>query len=881
MKLDKSEYLCIIMKKIEYCYIRILLFLLLAFMDSYVLPAQNKNGKVATRITIQGTVVDSISNLPIDFVNISEKGTTNGTITDGNGQFSMIVKPGSEIQFSYLGYDTKVVIAGTRKMTLTVLLRPQDFELSEVVVKPKREHYRRKDNPAVALIRNVIAHKDDDAPRDNDYFSETRYDNMTYSLNNFNENLLKMWRKQFKFVDEFIDTALVSGCPVLPTTNDQRIERHYYRRSDNLKRVVTEAEEHAGVDEIMPDEMVALLQNEVFPEMDLDDDNIYLYRKKFVSPTSSFGPTFYKYYILDTLKLEDGNKYVDLGFAPALPQSFGFVGHLYVSTDSTYWVKRAELNIPPDINLNFVRNLHVEFENGRMDDGTRVVLNKSFYSEINITAGSMGLYAQRNINYSGFSKQPIDDSIFKLPPVSDAKLLKKQSNDLAFWQPYRSATGYNPERSVQAMMVKMRQVPLYKYGEVVLTWLFKGFIPADAKVEEDANFLFGPLNAIASWNNLEHLRLRAGGITTANVNPYLFASAYGAYGLEDHRWKYDASLEYSFRRKKMYANEFPIHSLKLESSYETRELGLKLSTNRDNFVTSLRKPTDPKYTYVRSNSLLYTLEFWNHFSIKLKGELMRESSSRLGIFKEVGSGILQDHYDLALGTVQLRWAPKETFAQMKTSRLRVDSRHPVFELTHKMAHEGFLGTDFDFQSTEFSFQKRFWLNVMGHADVNLSVGKVWTKNTPYTFLFMPNANTGYTIQDNSFSQLQSMEFVYDQYAQWNICWRMMGLIFNNTPLLCRLKWREVVSFRGVYGKLSEQNDPYAMNLDGTFKNPTLYEFPSNGQVYRLGNEPYMEAAFGIENIFKMVRVEYIRRLNYLDHPGVSKHGFQIAVHFGF
>lgn len=866
-----------------YTLISLVCLLLVSGPTTFVSLAQNRaeGQKVATRITFQGQVVDSITGLPIDFVNISEKGTTNGTITNLDGEFSMIVKPGSEIHFSYLGYDHKVVVAGNRKMNLVVKLVPQDVQLQEVVVKPKRQRYRRKENPAVILARNVIAHKDDHSPQSHEYFSEKRYDNMVYSLNNVTEAWLKQLRKKFKFIDQFVDTALVSGLPVLAVTQDERIESLYYRNKGNLSRTVTEAEQHAGMDDMMPEALVAMLKTEVFPEMDLNEENIYLYRKKFVSPLSSFGPTFYHYYILDTLKLDDGMRYVDLGFAPAMPQSFGFVGHLYVSLDSTYWVKRAELNIPPDINLNYVRNLHVEFENDRLADSTRVVKGKSFYSELNVTAGTLGLYAHRTIRYSDYNTQPVGENIFDLAPKSDSPNLVRQSANPQYWAGLRPTEGYDPDKSVQAMMDKMRSVPFYKYGEKVLTYLFKGFVPGDAQLEENAHWLFGPINTLASWNSLEHMRFRAGGITTGNLNHHLFFGGYGAYGIEDHRWKYDASMEYSFRRKKMYANEFPIHSLKLESTYDTKELGLQLSTNRDNFVTSFRRSADPKFTYVRSNSLLYTLECWNHFSLKLQADLRTEYQSRLGRFAEVGTGMLCDHYNLAMANVELRYAPKEAFAQMKTNRIRVDHRHPVFTLKHHMAKQGLLGSDFDYQCTEFNFEKRFWLNVLGHADVNIEMGKIWTGNTPYPLLYMPNANTGYTVQANSFSQLQSMEFAYDQYAHWDVSWRMMGLILNNLPLIRHLKWREVVTFRGVYGKLTEKNDPDALLADGSLRNPGLYALPSNGTVYRLGSTPYMEVSMGLENIFKVLRVEYIRRLTYLDHPNISKNGVQVAVVLSF
>ena len=878
------------MRNINNSIYSLLLILVLAVLPG-ALMAQNSQGqsksqsggRTATRVTFQGQIVDSLTNLPLDFVNIAEKGTTNGTISDTEGRFSMLVRAGSTIMISSLGYEPMQIKASNRKQNLTIKLVPSDIQLSEVVVKPKKERYRRKDNPAVALIRNVIAHKDDHSPEKKDFFTQNRYDNITYSLNNFDEFYVRQWKKKFKFIEEFVDTAVVSGAPVLPVTTDERVETHYYNKNRGLTRVVTEAEKHAGLDDMMPEEMVAMLKKEVFPELDMKEDNIYLYRKKFVSPTSSFGPTFYKYYILDTLQLSDGNKYIDLGFAPALPQSFGFVGHLYVSLDSTYFVKHAELNIPPDINLNFVRNLHVEIENDRLPDSTRVVLRKSFDSELNITSGSLGFYAHRIIRYSDFKddEPELSKAIFSLPPLVESLNLAKNSADMQFWKYYRKTDDYDQDKSVEAMMVRMRQVPFYKITEMILGWLFKGFVPIDGKPDDESKLLIGPCNALASWNKLEHLRLRVGGITTANVNHHLFGAGYVAYGIEDHKWKYDASLEYSFRRKKMYANEFPIHSLKLETSYDSRELGLNLATNRDNFVTSFRRTADPKFTYIRSNSLQYTLEFWNHFSIKLKGELMREYQSRLGRFEQIGTGFNIPHYDLGLGTINLRWAPKESFMQMRTTRIRVDDRHPVFELTHQIAKKGVFGSDFDYQRTDFKFSKRFWLNVLGYADFDIEAGKVWTQ-APYTLLSMPNANTGYTVQKGAFSQLNSMEFVYDQYASWNIVWKLNGLLFNSLPGIRHLKLREIVTFRGVYGSLSEKNDPDKMMYDGvTPMNPGLYKFPTNGEVYRLGDAPYMEAAIGIDNIFKILRVEYIRRINYLDHKNTSKNGIQIAIGINF
>lgn len=838
--------------------------------------------KAQTRVTFAGQVVDSISGEPLEFVNIAEKGTSNGTMSNTQGQFSLIVKTGSNISFSCLGYTPKQINAGNsnRKLggknkTMVIKLCPADVQLGEVVVKHKREKYRRKGNPAVELARNVIAHKYDNRISLQPNYQMSRYDCMTYSMNNFNENQTRRWQKRFPFIVNYVDTAKITRSPILPVMQDEQVERHYYRTTPSKGHTtVIEGQRHAGMDDMLPEEMVALLKKEVFSEIELTDDNIYLYRKKFVSPLSTFGPTFYRYYILDSLMI-DGVKHIDLGFAPTLPQSFGFVGHLIVAKDSTYMVRRAELNVPPDINLNFVRNLHAEFENERLPDSTIVVKRKVFDTELNITSSSMGLQAHRDILYYDFTRDVASDSLFSGAPVLTT--LRSESMPPL------------PANSVHAMMDQMRQIRWYRNAETVLGWLFKGFVPLGHKREEDAKWLFGQVNAIASWNQLEHMRFHLGGMTTGNLSHYWFLYGFGAYGIKDHKFKYYAQSEFSFRRKNKYPTEFPMHSLRLTSQYDSRELSFVTDElSRDNFLGSMRRATEPYYTYQQKHGLTYTLEFWNHLSIEASLHWQREYQSRLGrTFILPGTpldapAIGADHYDLGLGTIKLRWAPNESYAQMHTRRVRVDSRHPIFTLTHQYAKKGVLGSDFDFQATEFEFEKRFWLNVLGYANVNVKAGKVWTE-VPYTQLFMPNVNTGYFITKNAFSQMDPLEFVYDQYAQWNIEWRMQGLILGNLPLIKRLKWREIICFKGVYGDISDANMRNITIGKSPYDKPEQdpHDVVTENKFNRFDDIPYMEVGFGIDNIFKVLRVEYTRRLTHNDHPGISKNGVKVAVSINF
>lgn len=834
-------------------------------------------------VTIRGVVTDSITGQPIEFVNIAQAGTTHGTSTDEEGRFELSIRQGSTLTASYLGYAKRDFRAKRGGGTLNIRLIPSDIQLAEVVVKRKSEHYRRKDNPAVALMRKVIGHKNDRLPSQLDQYSCQRYEQTMYSINNLSPKYQQSLRKRFKFIDKYIDTLNITGRPILPISLDERISSLYSRRKIQEQREVLEAQFHDGVDEMLPPEIMGLLKSNMLQEVELREDNIYLFNQHFLSPLSEQGITFYKYYLLDTLHTEGQSPLIDVGFAPFVPHTYGFVGHLFVEADSSYMVRKALLEFPPELNMNFARNLHVSLQNSRLPDSTVVTSDLCIDVDLNNTNNGLGVHARRAFAYSGFSSQPLADSLFLLDPLSESHLLATQSLDQHYWSQHRAAYDFDPERSVGAMLAEMRQVPFYKYMELSLTTLFKGFIPLDAPREEQAHVLFGRINSIASWNALEHARLRAGAMTTGNISHYLFGQGYVAYGIGDHKWKYDAQLEYSFRRKKLFAEEFPVRSLRLESTYDSKELGSAMVTNRDNFINSMRRDTDPKFTYRWENSLTYTYECWNHFSFMLQGEWMREYESHLARFDRVEQKVEATsprHHDLTFGTLTLRWAPKEVFAQTHTGRIRMDFQHPVFELTHRFAKKDFLGSDFDYQATDFMFQKRIWHTPFGFTDMTLRAGKVWTQ-VPYTQLAVPRINAGFYVLDDCFTQLESMEFVYDQYATWNLAYNMNGLIFNQIPYLRKLRWREIICFRGFVGSLSDKNNPEALCDDGSYRNPQLYRFPTNGHTYAPESTPYMEVAFGIDNIFKCIRIDYIRRLSYLDHPSISKHGFQMVVSMAF
>ena len=190
-----------------------------------------------------------------------------------------------------------------------------------------------------------------------------------------------------------------------------------------------------------------------------------------------------------------------------------------------------------------------------------------------------------------------------------------------------------------------------------------------------------------------------------------------------------------------------------------------------------------------------------------------------------------------------------------------------------MAAKGVLGGDYTYHYTEAGFQKRFWFSAFGYTDVILKAGKVWNK-VPFPLLIIPNANLSYTIQPESYSLMNAMEFMNDEYASCDVTYYMNGNLINRIPLIKKLKWREVFTFRGLWGHLTDKNNPLvASNKEG------LYMFPEG--TFMMGKTPYMEAGVGIENIFKFLRIDYVWRLNYRSNPDIQKSGIRMTMKLSF
>lgn len=818
---------------------------------------------------LSGIVRDSLTLEPLPYTSVNISGKASGTLTDSKGIFELAVPDTcSSLSISSLGYNRKIVKIKKGRINLyDIMLSPEATELKEVVI--HRSKYSKKNNPAVEFVRRLRDNAGKTDPRRNEFYNFSKQRIMTLGLNDFGTTEEhKALFKRFPFLWEFVDTSEVSGKPVLNLVVKETTADVHYRREPRSEKEITTGVRQQGVDEMLEGENLKVMLDDLLREIDLYDDDINLLTNRFVSPLSRIAPDFYRFYLTDTVKI-DTSRYVVLSFYPRNKQTFGFNGQLYVPLGDQSFIKKVTMRTPRDINVNFIENLVIEQEFDRAPDGSRLKTADNLTIEASIIPGKPAFYVKRNVAYANHDfNAPTDMAIFD---QLGSELIDKdaEKRDSTFWENRNLVKVTHNERRIDEMMRKLRSVPIYYWSEKFLKIMFSGYV-ATAK---NSKFDYGPVNTTISFNPIEGTRLRAGGMTTANLSKRWFGRGYAAFGTKDHRWKYGVEAEYSFHDKKYHSREFPVHSLRLSSLYDVDMLGQHYEyTNSDNMFLSLKRFTDYNATYHNVNKLEYTLELQNNFSVLATLKNERQFDSPYIKFVD-GTGRSFRHYTENSLSVQLRYAPGEKFIQSKSYRVPVNLDAPVFTLTHTFAPGNFLGSDFQLNKTELGVSKRIWLSAFGYIDTAARGGIVWSRS-PFINLFIPNANLSYTIQRGSFALMNPMEFVNDSYASLDFNYFLNGAIFNYIPLVKKLKWREVVTFRGLWGHLSHRNDPTL--------NPGLFRFPDPEQVTRMSSRPYMEVSAGIENIFKVLRVDYVWRLSYLDVPyEIDRRGLRIAVHVRF
>ncbi len=737
-------------------------------------------------------------------------------------------------------------------------------QLQELLVLPGNEKYS-KDNPAVELVKNIRKNQKKGDPSTQSHYSYDQYDKITLGLLDITEEDLK----KHESLKTYLDTTPYGRRKMLKVLLNEKASTILYREEGKEKKNVVRGKTSYGVSEMFDVDNIDVVLEDLLREINIYDNDITLLSNKFPSPLSSSGNLHYKYFIADTLDV-GGTRCIQLTFMPRNPADFSFSGNLYVELgDTTGFIRKVSMKVPRTVNLNFIDNLYIDQLYEKDSEGFRHKVTDNLNVDICLVKGTQRFNASRNSRFDNFSDTMRSDltdaytSAGKYIEIGDpadgrVHLLSEMRGDNL------SAA----ESNMDSFLDDFRKYPVFYWGEKILVILVDGYI----KTGKKSKFDFGPINTFISTNPIEGVRLRVGGMTTANLSPHWFAKGYLAYGTRDRKFKYMGELEYSFNKKKYHSREYPINSLTIKHQFDMDMIGQHyLFTNSDNIFLSLKRKTDKLITYRHLTRLEYGIELPANLSFSFWGEHVKQDDSPwLPFINGLGQHIPYFRRT-SIGTT-MRYAPGEKFVDDKDSRLAVNRDAPVFQLLQEWGPRGMKGCHFGVCKTEISVWKRFWFSSFGYLDALVKGGIVWSQ-VPFTELLWPNANLSYTIQPESYSLMNPMEFAMDRYASCDLTYWGNGVLFNRIPLIKRAKLREVVDFKCLWGTLSKRNNPsYHTNL---------FRFPSEANVQIMGETPYMEISAGIDNIFKILRVDYVWRLTYLHYAGIDRSGLRVALHFKF
>lgn len=829
----------------------------------------------AQTTTIRGVLTDSASKETLPYANVLIPGTSFGTLADEDGKYVIRVEGNhTKIQFGYIGYNTAVrnIVPGADQV-LNVKLSVNTSMLTEVVIKGKAR-YRNRNNPAVELIQKVIDHKKENQMESNDYVQYEQYEKISLALSNLSDKFRdrRIFRNyQFLFTEQ--DSTAIGGKNMLPAYLRERLSKVYFRRNPYKKKQQVWADQRAEYDSrFIDNDGLSTYFNRLYEDINIYNNNISVVTNLLLSPIANNSPVFYKFFITDTIKTQQP-WLIELSFVPRNKTDLLFQGKLYITLDGHYGVQHAYLTVNKDINLNFMRDLEAKLEFEKSSDGRYHMSKSTLAMEFAFGDKGGGLYGQRTVTFKDYEiNKAQDDSIYK-GPSEQIMYNPEEKKNPDFWLSSRHIPLEHQEQEIYKNVDTLQTIKSFRRTMDIATLLFAGYKTLGA-VE------IGPVNTFYSFNPVEGFRLRLGGRTTPVLSKRLYFETYAAYGFKDQKWKYFLSGTYSFNNKSIY--HFPLHYFRASYQHDTKIPGQELQfVQEDNFLLSFKRGNNNKWLYNDIYKFEYVREFPSRFSYKLGFTQWKQAPAGDLVYQRydqasdalINVGALSNT-ELSL---ELRYAPKEQYYQGKLYRTPIPNKYPIFTLRYGKGLKGVLQGETNYHNFTGNIQKRFFLSQFGYADVTGEGGYIIGKNIPFPLLMIHRANQSYAYQLSSYNLMNFLEFVSDHYASLSVEYYLNGFLFNKIPLLKRLKLREVVSFRGLYGGVRNENNPAY--------NPSLYKFLSNTDgtpaTYTLNREPYMEGSVGIANIFKLLRVDLVKRFNYLDNPGVAEWGIRARVKLDF
>lgn len=826
--------------------LRILLF----FISTCSIYAQTK---------VSGYVYDE-NNMGVAYANVLFKGSTEGTITNEEGRFYLESPRTYEtLVVSFMGYET-LEIALTKKVNYDqkFILKEATGQLDEVLIVIGKQSKRESENPAIAILKKIWERKRKNGLRQFEQYQYDKYEKIEFDINTIDSALIKS--KLFRgmeFVFDQVDTSKVTGKTYLPIFINEASSKVY---GDNLKRkekVDLKGNKNSGFSN---NQVIIDFIADLYSDFDIYDNYLKFFDKSFVSPLSKTGINTYNYVLSDSAFIDNKWCY-NIIYYPRRKNELTFKGDFWVN-DTTYAIKNINLQASKSANINWVKEIYIEQEFEVLSDSIFLMKRDYFMSDFafNKKEKSRGVYGKRTTLYNNYEFDiPKDDRFYAQEVYHYDKDVYNRDDD--FWEQNRLEALSQDERGVYKMLDTLKTVKKFKQLYSLGTILASGYVEFT-----DINFDYGPIFSTFGYNEVEGLRLRTGGRTYFGPNDLWRLEGFMAYGFRDDKVKYGISGKWLLDKR----NRFIVSA---GHRRDVEQIGVNLTASTDvlgrSFASSsvIGTSTNDKLTKVNLSTLSVELEPIRNVEFRLAGTYKTLSSASdtfsLDYYTDATQTTVKSEIKQYEYAFSVSYFPGRKMTGFGVERLHANDGYPSLFAQVTKGDKNIFKSDFDYTKVQFSYVQPWHIGAYGRLTTTVEIGKTFG-DVPLGLLNVVPGNQSYFSIYNTFSQLDYYEFVTDTYTSLHLEHNFNGRLFSRIPFLRKYNLREIIGIRGVWGEVSQANKD--LNASGlTYLAPT--------------NKMYYEYSFGVGNIFKVFRIDFNFRGNYLDAP--KARAFGVTGSFGF
>ncbi|TAF67786.1 MAG: carboxypeptidase-like regulatory domain-containing protein [Cytophagales bacterium] len=848
-KIVEYYNICLLPKSMKNSFFLVILFSLLGLLPSSI---------YAQTYTITGKITDAETGEAVPFANVYLQKSMVGITTDFDGYFTIKTNTLEDsLVASYIGYIKKVKILDLTKTEQNVdfQLLPDNAALDEVEIVAG-------ENPAWDIMRQVLANKNKNDKRNLAYYEYESYSKTEVDIDNVSEKFgdRKAVQKVMQTIDSIGKMTGDDGKPLIPIFMAESISKMYYNQNPEklkeeiLKRKIT----GVGVED---DGVVAQIIGSSFQDYNFYKNWIRLADKDFVSPAADGWKLYYEYYLIDSVYMDDRLCY-QIEIEPKNELTLAFKGTIWIDKE-TFAFKQIDLSIDRKANINFIEKIKIQQEFSPTDKGPWVNTKNRILIDIGeLSKNSAGVLAKFYVSNTNINTDSQHEARFfeeRLIIAEDAN-----ENNETFWQQNRHDPLTTSELQTYAMIDTIKNIPAIKSYIEIIDLIASGYKNI-GKYIEFGNYLY-----TYAYNNVEGHRIRLGFRTTSMLSKYFTFNAYGAYGTQDQRWKYGAGLKIILQRRPW--TEIGIQRREDIAQIAINEFDVDLPII---FLSAMYfNKVQERQPYIRKENLFYIqrevfrgftqkIEFRNHIFETI------DTLTKFAYYQNpkniIDSPIRTDFINTEI-EFEARYARRETYLQNGNERILLESKSPIFTFRYTLGLPDVFGSNFSYHKFYLNITQKIRLGNWGTGVYSIT-GNHTPSQIPYPLLYIHLGNQNFFYNRASFNQMRYIEFVSDSYIHLSYEHNFNGLFLNKIPLLKKLKWREFIGVDALMGSLRQENIDYI----------PLAARP-NGLIFgnRLSEIPYVEMQYGVENIFKFLRVHFIHRLTHLDLPNALPFSVRVS-----